>query len=505
MTGKQALLDSKRLPAGRGTAGGQLRSDVAVVIWLKGRDQAAMTGRPALVRAGAAGYVLAVGALLAGSSYLHSVAPLAVSVVGSVLAPLWLLWALLPAIGGGGGVAESAAALAPYPVRPRVHLLSAWLSTALDLQYLAVVPALAAALVATYGLAGLVPGFGFVVGASVMGQLLAWALGGGLRPARGVGLSGTALVVVALVALFVVRGQGALSGLGVWPAGWLLAACRAGAMGSWGPCLGLALVCAAPTLVLAGVGTPLVGRALLARAVGVTAGPRSGRAPSRGLPQWSRAALVVAAVRGVLRSVAFRVAAMMALAIPFVTTAVFSRVSATMLVSMALISGGQSVAANAWAFDEGGVVAWLSAPVSLVRLVLLRAVVVLACLSVLVGAVVVGALAARVPLAGWGTAGFAAMLLLVVTAVGLRTATKYPAAADLDSLRGRPTSSWAVLTYTVRAGVGAAVLALAWTVPGVGPVLAGAGVALYCLWALQAVVRSLRNPAPLLAAFAGVR
>ena len=505
MTGRRALLDSKRLPAGRGKAGGQLRSDVAVVIWLKGRDQAAMTGRPALVRAGAAGYVLAVGALLAGSSYLHSVAPLAVSVVGSVLAPLWLLWALLPAIGGGGGVVESSTALAPYPVRPRVHLLSAWLSTALDLQYLAVVPVLTAALVAAYGLAGLAPAFGFVVGASAIGQLLAWALGGGLRPARGVGLSGTALVVVVLAALFLVRGRGALSGLGVWPTGWLLTACRAGAAGSWWPCLGWSLVCAAPALVLLGVGSPLVGRALLARAVGVSSGPGSARAPSRGLPPWSGAAMVVAAIRGVLRSVAFRVAAMMALAIPFVATAIFSRVSATMLVCMALISGGQSVAANAWAFDEGGVLVWLSAPVSLVRLVLLRAVVVLACLSGLLGAVVVGALAARVPLAGWGTAGFAVMLLLVVTAAGLRTATKYPAAADLDSLRGRPTSPWAVLTYTVRTGAGAAVLAGAWTVPVFGPVLAGAGVGLYCLWALRAVVRSLRNASPLLAAFAGVR
>jgi len=62
-----------------------------------------------------------------------------------------------------------------------------------------------------------------------------------------------------------------------------------------------------------------------------------------------------------------------------------------------------------------------------------------------------------------------------------------------------------VLTYTVRGGVGAAVLAGAWTVPAVGPVLACGGVGLYCLWAVLAVVRSLRNPAPLMAAFAGIR
>ena len=506
MIGQQTLQDPPTLSPASGTAGRRLRTDVAVVAWLKARDLAAMTGRPALARAGAAGYVLAVGALLGGASYLHSVAPLAVSAVGgTVLVPLWLLWALLPAIGGGGGVEESSAALAPYPVRPRVHLLSARVSAALDLQYLAAVPALAAALVARYGPAALVPACGFVVGASAIGQLLAWALGGGLRPARGAGLSGTALVVVVLAGLFLVRGQGALSGLGVWPTGWLLAACRAGAAGSWGPWLGWSLVCAAPALVLVGVGTPLVGRALLARAAGAASGSGGGRTPGRGLPLWPGAALVVAAIRGVLRSVAFRVAALMALAIPLVTTAVFSGVSATALVTIALISGGSSVAANAWAFDEGGLVVWLSAPVSLVRLVLLRAVVVLACLGVLLGAVAVGAFAARVPLTGWGLAGFVVLLLLFVTAAGLRTATKYPAAADLDSLRGRPTSPWAVLTYTVRAGVGAAVLAGVWTVPVVGPVLAAVGVALYCLWALRAVVRSLGNAAPLLAAFAGIR
>ena len=505
MTGRLALLGSPTRSAGRGTAAGRLRRDVGVVIWLEGRDLAGMTRRPGLARAGVAGYVVAVAALLAGASYLHGVAPLAVSAFGSTLAPLWLLWALLPAIGGGGGVVESESALAPYPVRPQVHLLSSWLSAALDLQYLAVVPGLAAALAATYGPAALVPAFGFVVGASAIGQLLAWALGGGLRPARGVGLSGTALVVVVLAAMFLARGQEALSGLGVWPTGWLLTACRAGAAGSWGPWLVWSLVCASPGLVLVGLGTPLVGRALLSRAAGAASGSSGGRAPVRGLPRWPGAALVAAAIRGVLRSVAFRVAVLMALAIPFVAAAVFPGLSATALVSIALISGGSSVAANAWAFDEGGVVLWLSAPVSVLRLVLLRATVIVVCLGFLLVAVVAGALAARVPLAGWGTAGFAVQLLLVVTAVGLRTATKYPAAADLDSLRGRPTSPWAVLTYTVRAGVGAAVVAGVWTVPAGGPVLACTGVGLYCLWALRAVVRSLRNPAPLLAAFAGIR
>ena len=122
MTGQQMLLDSHTRSRASGTVVGRLRSDVGVVIWLKGSDLAASTGRHALVRAGAAAYVLAVAALLAGASSLHSFAPLTVSAVGSTLAPLWLLWALLPAI-GGGGVLESAAALAPYPVRPRVHLL----------------------------------------------------------------------------------------------------------------------------------------------------------------------------------------------------------------------------------------------------------------------------------------------------------------------------------------------------------------------------------------------
>ena len=504
MSSLQTQLKWKSVPRARSTALGRLRSDVAVIAWLQGKELAAMTGRPALVRAGVAGYVLAFALLVAGASDLHRVAPLNLSAVGSILAPLWLLWALLPSIGGGGGVVENSAALAPYPVRPLVHQLSAWLSAALNFQYLAVVPPLTAALVATFGPSALGPAFGFVLGASAVGQLLAWALAGGLRPARGVGLFGTALVVVVLAGLFLVRGRDALSGLAVWPTRWLLTACQAGVAGSWGPWLGWSLVCAAPALVLVCAGTQLVGRALFARAAGNASGRGHARQPSWGLPPWPGAALVVVGIRGVLRSMAFRVAALMSLAIPFVTSAVSSGVSATALVSMALISGGASVAANAWAFDEGGVVVWLSAPISMSRLILLRAVVVLAVLSVLLCAVAVGAVAASVPL-GWATAGFTAQLLPFVTAVGLRTATKYPAAADLDSLRGQPMSPWAAATFTVRAAVGAGLLAGAWTVPGVGPILAGAGVAIYCLWALRAAVRSLHSSAPLLAAFAGIR
>jgi hypothetical protein len=473
MSSQQTLLNWKSVPRARSTALGGLRSDVAVIAWLQSKELAAMTGRPALIRAGMAGYVLAFALLVAGASDLHRVAPLNLSAVGSILTPLWLLWALLPSIGGGGGVVENSAALAPYPVRPLVHQLSAWLSAALNFQYLAVVPPLTAALVATFGPSALGPAFGFVVGASAVG-------------------------------LFLVRGRDALSGLAVWPTRWLLTACQAGVAGSWGPWLGWSLVCAAPALVLVCAGTPLVGRALFARAAGTASGRGHARPPSRGLPPWPGAALVVVGIRGVLRSMAFRVAALMSLAIPFVTSAVSSGVSATALVSMALISGGASVAANAWAFDEGGVVVWLSAPISMVRLILLRAVVVLAVLSVLLCAVAVGAVAARVPL-GWATAGFTALLLPFVTAVGLRTATKYPAAADLDSLRGQPMSPWAAATFTVRAAVGAGLLAGAWTVPAVGPILAGAGVAIYCLWALRAIVRSLHSSAPLLAAFAGIR
>jgi len=496
-----------RLPAAQraGRTHAQVRTDVAVVLWLKGKDLAAMTTHPGLVRAGAGVYALAVAALLAGAAYVHQSQPLATSATGSVLVPLWLLWALLPAIGGGGGVVESAASLAPYPVRARVHLLSAWLSAALDLQYLVPVPALAGALVATYGLSALVPAAAFVVGASGIGQLLAWAVGGGLRPARGAGLGGTVFAVAGVAGMFLVRGRDALSSMGVLPTGWLSAACRAGAAGSWWPWAGWSVVAAAPALVLAGVGTRLTSRALLARAAGRTSLAGARRATSKGLPRHPVAALTLAATLGVLRSVAFRAAALMALAVPFVTAAVFPTISGMALVSMTLISGGASVTANAWAFDAGGVVIWLTSPLSHGALVLARAGAAGAALVILLGAVTVSALAAGVPGLSAGTAGFAALLTLVVTSAGLRTATKYPSAADLDSLRGRPTTVWAALTYTVRAGVGAALLAGMWAVPGPGPGIAAAGVGAYCGWAVWAVRRSLRDGAPIMAAFAGIR
>jgi hypothetical protein len=97
----------------------RLRADLGVVLWLKGRDLGG-TEHPVAARVVGTGYALAVCALLAGAAYLHQVAPLGGPTISVILVPLWLLWALLPALGGGGGVVESWAARAPYPVRDRV-------------------------------------------------------------------------------------------------------------------------------------------------------------------------------------------------------------------------------------------------------------------------------------------------------------------------------------------------------------------------------------------------
>jgi hypothetical protein len=500
--GRRPVTPLVALPAApvQGPAG-RLRADVGVVLWLKGKDLGG-TGHPVAARVLASGYALAACAVLAAAAYLHQVAPLSAPTVSVILVPLWLLWALLPAV-GGGGVVESSAGLAPYPVRGRVHLLSAWLSAVLDLQYLVPVPAVTAALVAAYGPAAVLPALAFVVGASAVGQLLAWAVGGGLRPTRGVGLGGTALAVALVAGAFFVHGRGTLASLGTLPTTWLLNGCRDGAGGLWLPWLGWSAVAALPAVVLVGLGTTLVGRALAARAAGRPPRAARGLQTSAGLPTSPVAALVTAATRGVLRSVAFRAAALMALAVPFVTAAAFPGVSATALFSMTLISGGATLAANAWAFDAGGVVLWLAAPVSRVRVVLARAVAIGVSLLGLLVAVTVSAVLAGVTLGGAGTAGFTALLLPVVICAGLRTATKYPSMADLDSLRGRPTTPWASVTYTLRAGLGAALLVSLWAVPGRGPAVAAGGAVMYCLVALWASARGLRDGTTMLAAFAG--
>lgn len=485
-------LPSMRQPAGR------LRADLAVACWLKRKDLGD-TSHPLAAGMAACGYVLATGALLAGAAYLHEVAPPSAPIIGVILGPLWWLWALLPVIGGGGGVVESSAALAPYPVRSRVHLLSAWLSAVLDLRYAVPVPAVAAALVAGFGPTALLPAAALVLGASAFGQLLAWGVGGGLRPTRGVGAICSALVVVLGAAVFLAHGRLTPASVVATPTSWLLSACRAGDSGLWLPWLGWSALTSLPALVLAAVGTKLVGRAMVARASG-----RAAREPraSAGLPSSPLAALVSAASRGVLRSVAFRAATLMALATPFVAAALLPHVSAAGVVCMTLVSGGSTLAANAWAFDAGGVVLWLSAPVSRAGLVAARTVAVAVSLLLLLVAAAVGASLAGVSLAGAGTAGFTALLLALVTCAGLRTGTRHPSMADFDSLRGRQTTSWVALTYTLHAGLGAIALISLWAVPGRGPWLAAGAAALYCLWALRAATRELRDGATITAAFA---
>jgi hypothetical protein len=192
----------------------------------------------------------------------------------------------------------------------------------------------------------------------------------------------------------------------------------------------------------------------------------------------------------------------MAFATPFVAAALFPSVSATALVTMTLISGGATLAANAWAFDGGGVVMWLAAPVSRASLVVARAVAVGVSLLMVLGAAAVGAGLAGVPLGGAGTAGFTALLLALVTCAGLRTGTRHPSMADLDSLRGQPTTLWVAITYTLHTGLGAAALVVLWAVPGQGPLVAATSTALYCLWALWAATHQLRDGAMMAAALA---
>lgn len=480
---------------------GRLRADIAVVFWLKGKDLGD-TKHPVAAGLTATAALLATCALIAGAAYLHEVAPPTATTLGVILTPLWLLWAIMPAIGGGGGVVESSAALAPYPVQNRVHLLSAWLSAVLDLRYALPVPAVAAALVAGYGPAALLPVAAFVVGASAVGQMLAWAVEGGLRRPRGLGLGSSVLAAVLVTGAFVAQGREFLASMGTMPTSWLLNACRAGEAGLWVPWLVWSALVACPVLVLAGVGTRLVGRAMVAQAGG---GAARGPQASVGLPSYPLAALVGAATPGVLRSVSFRAAAVMSLATPLVCSAILPSVTATALVCMTLISGGATLAVNAWAFDAGGVVLWLAAPVSRAGLVLARAVTVGISLLVLLASAAVGAVLAGMSLGGADTAGFAALLLAFVTCAGLRTATRHPSMADLDSLRGRPTTPWVAVTYTLHAGLGAAALISLWALPGGGPLLAGVAVALYCLWALRAATRELRDGATIAAAFASVR
>jgi hypothetical protein len=476
-------------------------TQIRAALWLQSRDLVHLGGRRLLGPSLLAGYALICVLLVGGGLVAHGEADSLE--LGGVFTPIWLLWALLPAVGAGGGSLESTASLAPYPTGAPMLLTQSWFSALTDVQYLLPVPVLLSASAANYGWAGLPGALAFVAGASALGQLAGWFSVAGLRAGRGQSLLVTAVAVAALGALAASRrGHHAdARHLGtIPPARWLLRGSAAASRGDWVVALGWWALLASPLLLFVLLGPRVVRRATVARLAGPTAASRGGE-----LSASTIGALAIATWRGIVRTRAWRATLLSVVAVPFMTTLLSAPLSYRALASVAVISAGATLAANTWAFEAGGVTVLLSAPLRRRTIVVLRTAVLAAALATSLAVATAAAIVAG-PLRGRPTdVLYVACVVIVVAVAGMRTAIANASASDVDSLRARPATLPAVLGFGGRCLVTLLVLATAWRFGALGALAGTLVVGGYVWWALRATGRRLADGATLLAAFATVR
>jgi hypothetical protein len=476
-----------------------VRGEVSAAIWLKWRDLARIAGRPKLGPVLAISYALFVITLCVGGLLAHS-AHRNIA-IGTLLTPIWLLWALLPAVGAGGGSLDSSMALAPYPVGVSTQLASSWISALLDIQYLVPVPAVLAAGAIDYGPSGLVLGFAFIAGASALGQLATWLSVSGLRARRGQSLVVTGVAVVVLAGIVLARRHAGAHKIGtIPPTHWLSTGAHALNDGNVAVAAGLWLLLAAPVIVLVLAGPYLVRRATIAR----LASPGS-HGHGHQLPASTPMALAAAAWRGIARTLSWRATLFAVVAVPFLTTLLTHPMTFRSLASVVLVSAGATLAANTWSYESGGVTALLSAPVPRRTIVVVRSGVLACALAATLALATAAALVAGPLRARTADIGYIVCILIVITVAGMRTAVASPSAADLDALRARPATLGAVMAFSGRCLVGCAAIAALWPQGIIGASIATAGTFGYAAWALRGTARRMADGASLLAAFATVR
>jgi hypothetical protein len=479
-----------------------MRKQVSAALWLQSRDLVHLGGRRRLGPTLIAGYLALCVLLVVGGILAHRQGHADIS-VGRVFTPIWLLWALLPAVGAGGGSLDEAAALAPYPVGTPTLLAASWFSALTDAQYLVTVPFLLSGSTVQFGAAGLPAAAAFLAGASALGQLAGWLSVAGVRARKGQSLLVTAIAVVALGALAVARRSHAADTrhLGtIPPARWLGDAAAAMADGRWAAALGWSALLAAPIVLLVLFGPAVVRRATLAR----LAGPAS-RGSTSALGSSPARALAVAAWRGIVRTVSWRATLLAVVSVPFLTTLLSQPLTYRSLAVVSLVSAGATIAANTWSYEAGGVTLLLSAPLRRGVVVLVRTAVLTAALAAALAIATAAALIAGPLRAEPGDLGFVVCAVVLVAVAGMRTSVATASAADVDSLRARPATLPAVFGFAGRCMVGSLLLSGCWAI---GPVGAAAGVLLiagYAAWALRGTRRRLADGASLLAAYATVR
>lgn len=475
------LAEVRSPPAGRGaerlpvttSSGRDTRGQLRALLWLRSRELLGHRRGARRLRVLAA--VLLGWIVLAVSSIGKSVelGVLSTSTLLQLAGVAWVLWALVPGLGGGANEVASTQRLAPYPVHPRPVFTASWASSMLDVPYLTVGPlvlGLSAAIGAglgdgeaslTGGAAGLLAAIAFVAGASGLGQLAAWGatwvLAGRRAPGRtalwGVGVAGLALILGRSFDQYLPT----LATL--TPGGWLQAAAEAAARGQWAIWGGWVGALILPALL-----APRAGGRLVRAAWGREARAQGAESRPWGEAGWSGEgsvgrAVLVAQLRSILRAPAAQVALAGVLLVPASArlavdpaTGVNPGVPLTTIGAIAGVSVALAIGCNALGYLAGGTTWLMSAPLE--RRTLLRASAVAVGLIVLIGQL-------ATTLEAWVLGGTTGGLLAALTLAGARTlalagaavrwSVAHPSHADFDSLRTRIAAPRAVAGFLLAA------------------------------------------------------
>lgn len=433
-------------------------NDLKNAFWLKSRDllPQSRSKKPALLILSA--YLLFTIILCWGTTLIPNYAKTALDATLILTSPLWLLWAVIPFTGSGGGDIESSLRLAPYPVNPRVHLYSTWVSSLLDFPYMLGFPVLVATAFAAGGASALSLVFAFILGSSALGQFGSWASGAFGFKKKGESLNSMVffLVVISLLSLTPLSIQTAFVYL---PPGWFISGLEASAAGEYTTTLLWTLLLLLPVVLNLFLTPRLVERTLRIRAEGFQAkGKRWGKVSSKQTPGIS---MVRAMASSSMRSLTVKAVFISVLAIPFLSSLAFGSemVSAPSLAFFVAFASSATVSVNLWAFDSSGSQLWLSWPLSPRRLLYGRLLASLLVLSI-IEATVLGAffLLSNFDSIPWlNTLLVAGMGTLLCSVAGLAVSTFRPSAVDFDSLRARPNTFPAALSFMARVGVGATI------------------------------------------------
>jgi len=430
------------------------------LLWLTSREWLGASRGPGRLVALAGAYA-AWGVLVVGGALLavHD-GRIEVRYVANVVAAAWPLWAVIPLLGGGGGEVVSARRLVAYPVSPRAVFLAAWVSVAVDVPYVVVMPLTVGLVWAAYGAGGLLAVLAFVAGSSALGQLGAWLSFLLLSGRRRSGLTALLLTtgVVALLAAAPHLAHSALDLARALPSGWVVRAGADARAGAWAAWAGWLVLLALPVPIAVVLGPRLARSALDREAAAGGVGAR----PWGGVGWAARGSrlrvLVVTDLRSMGRAVGAQVALAGVLAVPALTQLPgvdIAAVSLPAMGSVAAIAAATVLAVNSFAFQAGGAALLLSLPVRPREVLLARFVTL--CLAL--GAAQLGVTALG-SLTGHGAGGGAGVSLAMVlprtvaiAGLALLWSVRLPSASDYDSLRARIAAPRSVLTFALTASL----------------------------------------------------